>query len=211
MRTRVRMSNAQKFIGRIGSTSDNFRSNCIFRTDDAPKTCIGEITDMATNATRPAKRQSPSPDDAEPLVSAALWNVIGYHLRVAQEASFQAFKQRVGNADLKPGRYAILCIIAEHPGLTATELSRACGRDKSTLTPALKDLSQRGFVVRERSPSDERRYTINLTGAGKQLLQQLRVHARAHDRELDRIVGPENRAAFIATLRRIAGALADRD
>jgi DNA-binding MarR family transcriptional regulator len=181
------------------------------RADDAPKTCIGEITDMATNATKPAKRQSPSPDDAEPLVSAALWNVIGYHLRVAQEASFQAFKQRVGNAGLKPGRYAILCIIAEHPGLTATELSRACGRDKSTLTPALKDLSQRGFVVRERSPSDERRYTINLTGAGKQLLQQLRVHARAHDRELDRIVGPENRAAFIATLRRIADALADRD
>ena len=166
---------------------------------------------MATNATKPTKRQTPPPDDAEPpLVAAALWDVVGYHLRVAQEASFQAFKQRVGNADLKPGRYAILCIIAERPGLTATELSRACGRDKSTLTPALKDLSQRGFVVRERTPADERRYTINLTPAGKRLLQQLRVHARAHDQELDRIVGPDNRAAFIDTLRRIADAFADR-
>lgn len=166
---------------------------------------------MATNAAKLTKRQSPPADEAEPLVSAAQWDVIGYQLRVAQEASFQAFKQRVGNPDLKPGRYAILSIIAEHPGLTATELSRACGRDKSTLTPALKDLSHRGFVIRERSPSDERRYTINLTQAGKQLLQQLRVHARAHDQELDRIVGPENRAAFIATLRRIADALADRN
>jgi DNA-binding MarR family transcriptional regulator len=141
----------------------------------------------------------------------ALSDVIGFHLRVAQEASFQAFKQRVGNADLKPGRYAILCIIAERPGLTATELSRACGRDKSTLTPALKDLSQRGFVIRARTPSDERRYTIELTQAGEQLLRQLRVHARAHDLELDRIVGPENRAGFIASLRRIADAFADRE
>jgi DNA-binding MarR family transcriptional regulator len=172
---------------------------------------MDEITDRATKAIKLTKRQSPSPDSAELLISAALADVIGYHLRVAQEASFQAFKQRVGNPDLKPGRYAILCIIAEHPGLTATELSRACGRDKSTLTPALKDLSHRGFVVRERSPTDERRYTIDLTPAGKDLLRQLRLHARAHDRELDRIVGPENRAALIAALRRIADALGDRD
>lgn len=165
---------------------------------------------MAKNAVKP-KPASPPQDDAETLVSAALWNVIGYHLRVAQEASFQAFKRRVGNAELKPGRYAILSIIAARPGLTATELSRACGRDKSTLTPALKDLSLRGFVVRERSPLDERRYTISLTPAGKNLLRQLKLHARAHDQELDRIVGPENRAAFIAALRRIANALADRD
>jgi DNA-binding MarR family transcriptional regulator len=164
---------------------------------------------MATSATRMTKRRRAMPEPSERLIPAALWDVIGYHLRVAQEASFQAFKQRVGNAELKPGRYAVLCFIADCPGLTATELSRACGRDKSTLTPALKDLSQRGFVTRERTPSDERRYTIHLTSSGEELLRQLRVHARAHDRELDRIVGPENRAAFIATLRRIADALSE--
>ena len=166
---------------------------------------------MAKNTIKLVKPQSPSSDDGEAFVSTELWNVIAYHLRVAQEASFQAFKRRVGNADLKPGRYAILSIIAEHPGLTATDLSRACGRDKSTLTPALKDLSRRGFVVRERSSTDERSYIIDLTPAGKKLLQQLRVHARAHDQELNRIVGQENRAEFIATLRRIVNALSDEE
>lgn len=140
---------------------------------------------------------------------AALTDAIAYHLRLAQEASFQAFKQRVGNADLQPGRYTILSIIANNPGLTPTELSRACGRDKSTLTPTLKDLAKRGMVERRRRETDERSYTVHLTPSGGELLQTLRRHALAHDRVLDHIVGPEKREEFLKILRRITDALSD--
>jgi DNA-binding MarR family transcriptional regulator len=142
---------------------------------------------------------------------AALTDAVAYHLRLAQEASFQAFKQRVGNADLQPGRYTILSIIANNPGLTPTELSRACGRDKSTLTPTLKDLAKRGMVERRRRETDERSYTVHLTPAGGELLQTLRRHALAHDRVLDHIVGPEKRAEFLEILRRITEELSDSE
>lgn len=133
-----------------------------------------------------------------------LANFIGFHLRIAQEASFRAFAQRVGDPDLKPRRFAVLTLIAENPGLTQTALGRAAGRDKSTLTSTLDDLVKRGLVSRERAPHDRRSYTLTLTPAGCALHQRLMAAARAHDRELDRIVGAGRKAEFLALLRKIA-------
>jgi DNA-binding MarR family transcriptional regulator len=132
---------------------------------------------------------------------------IGFHLRLAQEASFRAFAQRVGHPDLKPRRFAMLTLIEHNPGLTQTALGRASGRDKSTLTPALNDLERRGLVRRERSSEDGRRYGLWLTPDGKALLRKLALHAAAHDRQLDEIVGLDKKAEFIRTLRKIAMAL----
>jgi DNA-binding MarR family transcriptional regulator len=129
--------------------------------------------------------------------------MVGFHLRLAQEASFRAFAQRVGARDLKPRRFAILMLIEQNPGLTQTALSRASGRDKSTLTPALDDLERRGLIERRRSPKDRRVHALHLTGAGRSLLRELGRHAVAHDRQLDRILGA-GKAQFMAALRRIA-------
>lgn len=129
---------------------------------------------------------------------------IGFHLRLAQEASFRAFAARVGDPDLKPRRFAVLTLIAENPGMTQTALGKAAGRDKSTLTTTLDDLVKRGLVSRERAPNDRRRYTLFLTDKGCALHQKLMAAARAHDADLDRLVGPENKALFLALLRRIA-------
>lgn len=133
-----------------------------------------------------------------------LSNFIGFHLRIAQEASFRAFAQRVGDPDLKPRRFAVLTLIAENPGLTQTALGKAVGRDKSTLTSTLDDLVKRGLVLRERLPKDRRSYTLSLTDHGRTLHRRLMASAREHDRELDRIVGTEKKAEFLALLRRIA-------
>jgi DNA-binding MarR family transcriptional regulator len=135
-----------------------------------------------------------------------LADMVGYHLRLAQEASFRAFAQRVGARNLKPRRFAILLLIDQNPGLTQTALSRASGRDKSTLTPALDDLERRGLIERRRAPTDRRVHALHLTDGGRALLRELRRHAVAHDRQLDRILGA-GKAQFIAALRRIAMSL----
>ena len=40
-------------------------------------------------------------------------------------------------------------------------------------------------------------------------MSRLSEHARAHDQELDRIIGPENKAEFIRILRAIVAGLGD--
>lgn len=140
------------------------------------------------------------------FIPAPFRDVIGYHLRVAQEASFQAFSLMLEKADLKPGWYAILTILSEYDGLTPSELSRVCGRDRSTLTSTLRGLSIRGLIERRNNPDDQRSYSVRLTDEGRKMHQRLHMIAKEHDRRLDEIVG-EDKAALIAILARIAGSI----
>jgi DNA-binding MarR family transcriptional regulator len=133
----------------------------------------------------------------------ALKGWVGFHLRLAQNASFQAFAKLTGGLAVRPGRFATLLLIGRNPGISQTALSRANGRDKSSLTPVLNDLARRGLVRRQRTPDDRRTYRLTLTAAGTRLLQELNRCARQHDRNLDRIIG-RDRTRFLATLRRIS-------
>ncbi|PZP42382.1 MAG: MarR family transcriptional regulator [Azospirillum brasilense] len=136
-----------------------------------------------------------------------LEEMLGFTLRLAQEASFAAFARRTGQSDLRPGRFAILRIIAANSGLSQTALSTAAGRDKSTLTPALADLEKRGLIQRRRAPQDRRSYALFVTAEGEAVLRELSGHAAAHDAALDALVGPEQREMFLAILRRIAAGI----
>ena len=128
---------------------------------------------------------------------------VGFNLRMAQAASFQAFSRRSKDIGAQPGRFATLALIGGNPGISQTALSRANGRDKSTLTPLLADLVRRGLVRRTRRGADRRSYRLTLTPAGRRMLRQFTALARAHERDLDRIIGARGRARFLRILRRI--------
>ena len=133
-----------------------------------------------------------------------LANWVGFHLRLAQTASFQAFVQEARAVDLSPGRFATLMLIGRNPGISQTALATANGRDKSTLTPILEDLERRGLIGREKMKTDRRSYQLSLTDAGKKMLDQLTVCAKRHDDNLDRIIGAKDRVKFLKILQKIS-------
>jgi DNA-binding MarR family transcriptional regulator len=128
---------------------------------------------------------------------------LGYHLRLAQEASFQAFARRVNRTGLRSGHVSVLALIGLNPGITQTALSRATARDKSTLTPTLRQLEERNLIRREQFRNDRRSYKLHLTPEGEKASEELMQHAALHERELRRIVGPARSAEFMETLRQI--------
>jgi DNA-binding MarR family transcriptional regulator len=132
---------------------------------------------------------------------------IGFHLRLAQDASFRAFAKHAGQRNLKPGRFAAMHLISENPGISQIALSRAIARDKSTVTPLIQDLQRRGLVVRHLAKNDRRSFTLTLTRAGEEMLAELQTPATEHDHKLDEIVGPR-KAEFIRLLKKIADQLA---
>lgn len=127
---------------------------------------------------------------------------IGFHLRMAQNASFRSVRERAGDHDLRPGWFAVLSIIGDNPGISPAEVSRAAGRDKSTLTPVLHDLIKKHYLEKEPRPGDRRSYRLWLTAEGRARLDEIAVHAAAHERMLDSIAG-SRKAELIALLRRI--------
>src|SRR5215467_7045703 len=129
---------------------------------------------------------------------------VGFNLRMAQAAAFQAFARLAKKIGTRPGRFATLMLIGRNPGISQTALSRANGRDKSSLTPVLNDLARRGLVIRERTSADQRAYRLSLTPAGRRLLAELTRCARVHERNLDRVIGVRERDGFVRVLKRIA-------
>jgi DNA-binding MarR family transcriptional regulator len=140
---------------------------------------------------------------AEEPALGVLEGFIGFHLRLAQDASFRGFAQRSGRLDLKPGRFAAMMVIRNNPGINQTALGRAIARDKSTVTPLLQGLERQGLIQRKARASDGRSYLLTLTPAGKTMVRELLAQAREHDRKLDEIVG-DKKTEFLVLLRRIA-------
>jgi DNA-binding MarR family transcriptional regulator len=140
---------------------------------------------------------------AEAVDYGPLADWVGFNLRMAQAAAFQAFSRRAQEVGTRPGRFATLMLIGRNPGISQTALSRANGRDKSSLTPVLNDLARRGLIRRRRTRADQRAYRLSLTPAGKSLLAQLVRCARSHERNLDRIIGARAQKGFVRILKRI--------
>jgi DNA-binding MarR family transcriptional regulator len=154
-----------------------------------------------------ARSKTADSDAAASIDYGPLAEWIGFHLRLAQAAAFQAFARKVHAGDLSPGRFATLTLIGRNPGISQTALSRANGRDKSSLTPVLEDLVRRRLVRRARG-KDRRAYRLTLTPAGERALQKMTEAARRHELDLDRIVGARRRTEFLRALRKIAKEIA---
>ena len=163
-------------------------------------------------ARKPARDEDAAGDDTEgsapknEIRLGALEGYIGFHLRQAQNASFKAFQRQTGEPGLRPGWFAVLSLIDSNPGITPVLLSRASGRDKSTLTPVLRDLTHRNLIEKLPVANDKRSYALALTAAGRDKLRKLAKHAEIHDRKLDQIAGPR-KVELVALLRRISSLL----
>jgi len=131
---------------------------------------------------------------------------IGFHLRLAQDVSFRAYARQAGAPHLKPGRFAAMTVIKNNPGISQIALGRAISRDKSTITPMVRELVSLGLVERVPSTIDRRSMTLTLTSAGDAMLDDLARAAEAHDRRLDEVVG-DQKAVLIELLKKIEDAL----
>jgi DNA-binding MarR family transcriptional regulator len=134
-----------------------------------------------------------------------LQNLIGFNLRIAYDASARAYLQSV--ASTAP-HFAMLTLIYLNPGLTQVALSRAVSRDSSSLTAVLDDLCDRQLVTRARPEHDRRSYELRITPAGIKVMKKLKQKVDAHERELNSLFTPQERASLVAMLQKVAKGLA---
>ena len=162
---------------------------------------------MARRSTGKLKPPKASKGSAsKPINLGWLGGTVGFYLRTAQEAAFQAYARRANGADARPWRFVVLALIDANPGLTQGELAAAIRRNTSSLTPVLDDMCRQGYVSRQRLESDRRTYALKLTPKGNAARIKLMASAMEHERELDKLVGAK-RAEFIRILKSLAAAL----
>ena len=71
--------------------------------------------------------------------------------------------------DLTYTQYITMMLLWEFDTMTAKELGKRLYLDSGTLTPVLRSLDEKGFVIRRRSSEDERVLIVKLTEKGAEL------------------------------------------
>ncbi len=126
--------------------------------------------------------------------------LLGYRLRLAQQAVFRDFAKSV--SDIAPGRVGILLLVDANPGVTQTRLAHAVGLDRSTLVGVLHLLEDAGLVERRRG-EDRRTNGLLLTRAGRSLVASLKRRIRVHERRVAARLAPAERAQLLALLAKL--------
>lgn len=138
--------------------------------------------------------------DRRPLRQGALPELLGYRLRLAQQAVFQDFAASVQG--LSPGRVGLLVYVDANPGVTQSRLAEAVRRDRSTMVGVLDQLEARGLVERRRG-LDRRTNGLWLTRAGRAFLARALRAIERHERRIAAKLTPAERRRLLGLLAKI--------
>ncbi len=125
----------------------------------------------------------------------------GHLIRRAQQVSAALFAGECAAFDITAVQYAAMVAIAANPGVDATRLSALVAFDRSTLGNVLERLEGKRWVVRGNSAADRRVKHLQLTPAGKAVLDEV---APAVRRAQMRILAPLDRADQVELVRLLA-------
>jgi DNA-binding MarR family transcriptional regulator len=137
-----------------------------------------------------------------PLKPGILPGLLGYRLRLAQQALFRDFAQSV--AALSPGRVGILLLVEANPGVTQSRLAAAVSLERSTMVGVLHALQARRLVERRRG-DDRRTNGLYLTVRGRSLVVDLKRRIQRHERRVAARLSPAEREQLLSLLAKLTG------
>jgi DNA-binding MarR family transcriptional regulator len=105
------------------------------------------------------------------------------------------FSESIGRAhQLSLNEWRVLMVLANHPGVAASEVTALTGLDKMTVSRALAALGRRGRVVRKVDGADKRRLLLRLSAEGERLYERIGTPARQRELALFKGIGEAEQA-----------------
>jgi DNA-binding MarR family transcriptional regulator len=127
--------------------------------------------------------------------------LLGYRLRLAQQAVFRDYAASVG--ELSPGRAGLLLLIEANPGVLQGRLAEAMRLDRSTMVGVVDSLEERGLIERRRG-TDRRTNGLWLTRLGRVLATRLRRRIERHEQRVAAGLSDSERAQLLNLLEKLA-------
>ncbi|MBE6676230.1 MAG: MarR family transcriptional regulator [Ruminococcaceae bacterium] len=101
-----------------------------------------------------------------------LENQLCFPLYAAAREVVKRYRPYLDELDLTYTQYITMMVMWEQQEITVKELGEKLFLDSGTMTPVLKSLEAKGFVVRKRSTVDERSVSVFLTEQGEALKER---------------------------------------
>ncbi|MCR4563016.1 MAG: MarR family transcriptional regulator [Clostridiales bacterium] len=96
-------------------------------------------------------------------------NQICFPLYACSKEIVRMYKPFLDDIDLTYTQYITMMVMWETEEINVKSLGERLYLDSGTLTPLLKKLETKGYVVRNRSKTDERNLLVTLTDKGREL------------------------------------------
>ena len=101
-----------------------------------------------------------------------LENQLCFPLYAAAREVIKRYYPYLRKLSLTYTQYIAMMVLWEKGNITAKELGQKLYLDSGTLTPVLKSLEQKGYILRHRSAKDERVLLVAITEKGRELRQE---------------------------------------
>ena len=101
-----------------------------------------------------------------------LENQLCFPLYACSKEVIRRYKPYLDKIDLTYTQYIAMMVMWEKKEVTVKELGKCLYLDSGTLTPLLKKLEEKNYVVRQRSKEDERNLIVSITQEGESLKEQ---------------------------------------
>ncbi|MES2740764.1 MAG: MarR family transcriptional regulator [Pseudomonadota bacterium] len=108
----------------------------------------------------------------------------GYLLTKLGQAAFDGFAEKLAPLGLRPKHCGTLALLAALKQPSQQSLGKALGVVPSAMVGVLDDLEGLGAIRRVADPDDRRKFSIELTPSGGELLRSVTRLAKALDAEL---------------------------
>ena len=101
-----------------------------------------------------------------------LENQLCFPLYAAAREVVKRYRPYLDELDLTYTQYITMMVMWEQKEITVKALGEKLFLDSGTMTPVLKSLEAKGYVVRQRSATDERSVCVFLTDSGEELKER---------------------------------------
>ena len=98
-----------------------------------------------------------------------LENQLCFPLYVCSKEIIKKYKPFLDEIDLTYTQYITMMVLWNKEEINVTELGKYLYLDSGTLTPVLKKLENKGYIIRKRAKEDERNLIVSITEEGKNL------------------------------------------
>ena len=136
------------------------------------------------------------------------WLRVESTIMATARAIRQSYDQRFNDLDLNLSEASVLAYVAEHGALSQTQIAKSLGLGRAATGALIDVLEDRTLVQRQTDPDDRRVWLVEITIAGKELLEEVYVRDQILRKQLRNGITRQERQQLAAVLVRLGNNLA---
>ena len=136
------------------------------------------------------------------------WLRVESTIMATARAIRQSYDQRFNDLDLNLSEASLLAYVAEHGALTQTQIAKSLGLGRAATGALIDVLEDRALVQRQTNPDDRRVWLVEITIAGKELVEEVYVRDQILRKQLRNGITRQERQQLAAVLVRLGNNLA---